>query len=72
MRYVSTYSLTAFDVDSGKQVFHWTNIVDAERARPAKNATITCTHGQDWLVVGVHYDSTASDWRIDVRKSIEK
>jgi hypothetical protein len=49
MQYVSTYSLTAFDANTGKQVFHWPNIADAERARPTKDATITDPEGQDWL-----------------------
>jgi len=72
MRYASTYSLTAFDVETGKQVFHWPTGADAESARPAKNATITDPDGQDWLVVGVLYESTASDWRIDVKKSMTR
>jgi len=70
MRYVSTYSLTAFDADSGKQLFQWPNIADAERIRPTKNATIIDLQEQHWLVVGVLDESTASDWRIDVKKVI--
>jgi hypothetical protein len=68
-RYTTAYSLAAFDVETGKQVFQWPNIADTERARPAANATIIAPDGQHWLVIGVLYDSTVSEWRIDVKKS---
>jgi hypothetical protein len=68
MRYATTYRLTAFDVETRKQLFQWPNIADTDRARPATNDTITDPDEQNWLVVGVHYDSTSSDWRIDVKK----
>jgi hypothetical protein len=39
-RYTTAYSLTAYDVETGKELFQWPNIADTERARPSANDTI--------------------------------
>jgi hypothetical protein len=66
-KYANIYTLTAYDADTGKEVFSWPNVVDDQRARPATNAVITAAE-QQFIVIGVHYNSTAADWHIDVRQ----
>lgn len=67
MKYARTYSLRAFDVATGKELWHWPVVLDDQKARPHTNAFITGPDEKNWLVVGVLADSTAGDWRIDVR-----
>jgi hypothetical protein len=68
MKYATTYNLTAYDADTGKEVFSWPNVVDDQHARPSTNAVITDPAEQEFIVIGVHYNSTAADWRVDVRR----
>lgn len=57
------YNLTAFDADTGKQVFYWFQI-----ARNQFVAGDVIDHdGDQWMVIGVRADSTAEERRVDVR-----
>lgn len=68
VKYATTYTLTAYDADTGKEVFSWPNVVADQQARPATNAIIAGPSGQQFIVIGVRYYSMAADWRIDVRQ----
>jgi hypothetical protein len=67
MKYATTYTLRAYEVDTGKLAFEWKTVAD--RARPVKNDIIEDNDCEDWVVVGVHYVSTASEWSIDVQRN---
>ena len=68
MAYAHLYNLTGFDADTKQQVFQWLNVVAKDCARPVSRDTIS-HEDQEWIVIGVLYDSTATDWKVDVRKA---
>ena len=68
MAYAHIYNLTGFDAETKQQVFQWLNVVAKDCARPVARDTIS-HEDQDWIVIGVLYDSTATDWKVDVRKA---
>jgi hypothetical protein len=58
------YNLTAYDADTGKQMFYWPNV--AANHWFAESDVINYD-GDQWRVVGVRADSTAEERRVDVR-----
>jgi hypothetical protein len=63
----NTYSLSAFDHETGKQLFHWPVVKVEDIARPGINAIITDAEGQHWRVLRVRPGSTYGNWHVDVR-----
>jgi hypothetical protein len=68
MPYAEIYNLTVFDADTKQELFHWLNVAAKDHSRPAARDTIS-HEGQNWVVIGVLYDSTATDWKVDVKKN---
>jgi hypothetical protein len=58
------YNLTAYDADTGKQVFYLPNV--AANHWFAESDVIN-HDGDQWIVIGVRADSTAEERRVDVR-----
>ena len=63
-----TYNLTAFDADTEQEIFQWLNVVAKDCPRPVARDTIS-HEDQDWIVIGVLGESTATEWKVDVRKA---
>ena len=58
------YNLTAYDADTGKQVFYWPNV----SAKHLFVANEVIDHDDEqWIVIGVRNDTTEKERRIDVR-----
>ena len=58
------YNLTAYDADTGKQVFYWPSV----SAKHLFVASEVIDHDEEqWIVVGVRDDTTEKERRIDVR-----
>jgi hypothetical protein len=58
------YNLTAYDADTGKQVFYWSQVAPNHQFV----AGDVIDHDRDqWMVIGVRGDSTAEERRVDVR-----
>jgi len=68
MAYANIYNLTAFDADTKQQVFQWLNVLAKDYARPVARDTIS-HENQNWIVIGVLYESTAIEWKVDVKKA---
>jgi len=69
MTYADNYNLTVFDADTKQQVFQWLNLVATDWARPVARDTISY-EDQDWIVIGVLCESTATEWKVDVKKAV--
>jgi hypothetical protein len=57
------HNLTAYDADTGKQVFYWPNVL----TRHLVKNDIIPHDGKQWRVIGVRGDSTADEWHVEVR-----
>jgi hypothetical protein len=64
-----TYSLTAFEAESGARVFEWPNVFAATRERPVANTIVIGPDDRSWRVVGVRMESTEAHWYIDVTRT---
>jgi hypothetical protein len=58
------YNLTAYDADTGKQVFYWPNM--SAKHMFVANEVID-RDDEQWIVIGIRGDSTAEERRVDVR-----
>jgi hypothetical protein len=64
-----TYTLTAYDAETGKTVFEWPNIFAATRDRPPTDSIVVGPDDKGWRVVGVRSESTHAHWCVDVRRA---
>ena len=67
MAYAHSYNLTGFDADTKQQVFQWLSVVAKDCARPVARDTIF-HEDQDWIVIGVLYDSRPQIGRLMLEK----
>jgi hypothetical protein len=58
------YNLTAYDADTGKQVFYWFQVAPNHQFVAGD---VIDHDGDQWRVIGVRGDSTADERRVDVR-----
>jgi hypothetical protein len=58
------YNLTAYDADTGKQVFYWFQVAPNHQFA---SGDVIDHDGDQWMVIRVRGDSTADERRVDVR-----
>jgi hypothetical protein len=58
------YNLTAYDADTGKQVFYWFQVAPNQQFA---SGDVIDHDGDQWMVIRVRGDSTADEHRVDVR-----
>ena len=58
------YNLTAYDGDTGQQVFYWLQVAPHHRFVAGD---VIVHDGDQWMVIGIRGDSTAEERRVDVR-----
>jgi hypothetical protein len=64
-----TYTLTAFDVETGNCIFEWPNVFAATRDRPRAKTIVIGPDDRAWRVVGLRVESTEAHWCVDVMRT---